>query len=232
MISKYFPLAMLASLVAASPLKERASYPPISQSSGFTLVANVTDTSKPIFDPPVNGWSLVGTHVGAGQSTAVLSPGVGSVFFVNGTGQQVSSASTSVGLPPLTSTNIDGNPYYIPMGLQFSTNAEGNEVYVGLNVGLGTSGAGIIPGLRSPYAELFGPYGGTFAVCNESEPAYGRPQYAVRLEVDGVQANCVAINLLAQCAELPALNGVDELDIIVEDVKCYENVAAIDWSQY
>ncbi|KAK9769290.1 hypothetical protein SCAR479_14041 [Seiridium cardinale] len=231
MFYKFASLALIAGLVAASPMKKRA-YPPLSQSQGFTLIANVTDTTKAVFDPPVNSWSLVGTHVGAGLNTAVLYADGGSVFFVNGTGQEVSSASTSIALPPLRSTDGDGNSNYTPMGMQFSASGDDGEVYIGLNIGLGTKGAGIIPGLRSPYAELFGPYGGTFVVCNETTPVYGRPQYPVRVERQDVPENCVAINLLAQCAELPPITGVDDLNIIVEDVKCYENVAAIDWSQY
>jgi hypothetical protein len=233
MIATYVSAAFMASLAAASPLKPRMSYPPLSQSSGFTLVANITDTSKNLFNPPVNSWSLVGTHVGAGLNAAILSANGGSIFFVNGTAQEVSSASTSVALPPIASVDGNGNPYYTPWGLQFSpTAANENEVAMGLNFGLGTKGAGITPGLRSSYAPLFGPYGGSFVVCNESAPTYGRPQYPVRLEQADIPDNCVTINLLAQCAELPELSGVEELNITVEAVKCYEDVASIDWSQY
>lgn len=236
MLFKSLSLASAAGLAAASPMSRRDAYPPLSSSTYFKLVANVTDTTKDIFDPPVNSWYLTGTHVGAGLNTAVLYAPDGATFFVNGTGQQVSSASTSVGLPPLVSQDANGTAFYSPQGLQFSQSTGGStpgEVYVGLNVGPGTSGAGITPGLRSPYADLFGPYGGAFVVCNESAPAYGRPQYAVRAEpADAVPDNCVAISLLAECAADPGVEGKEELNIITEDVKCYEDVSAIDWSQY
>ncbi|KAI0129769.1 hypothetical protein BJ170DRAFT_617492 [Xylariales sp. AK1849] len=232
MLLKSLRLATAASLAAASPLDRRAAYPPLSTSQGFTLVANVTDTTKAIFDAPVNDWSLVGVHVGAGMNAAVLSAGEAAVFFVNGTGQEVSSASTTVALPPLTSTDGNGNPFYIPQGMQFTATTNTDEIYVSLDDGDGAKGAGITPGLRSPYADLFGPNGGTFVVCNQTGTAYGNPQYPVRVETQEVPDNCVAITLLAQCAELPAFDGADELDIVVEEVKCYDNVAAIDWTQY
>ncbi|KAK6196966.1 hypothetical protein LQW54_010980 [Pestalotiopsis sp. IQ-011] len=39
-------------------------------------------------------------------------------------------------------------------------------------------------------------------------------------------------DLLAECAADPGVEGKEELNIITEDVKCYEDVSAIDWSQY
>jgi hypothetical protein len=231
MLFKSLSLASAAGLAVASPMSRRDAYPPLSTSTFFTLVANVTDITKNIFDPPVNGWSLSGVHSGAGLNTAVLNANGGAIFFVNGTGQEVSSASTSVGLPPIASSDGNGNPFYTPQGLQFSDSTTSDEVYLGLNFGLGTKGAGITPGLRSPYADLFGPFGSTLVVCNETAPVYTRPQYPVRGETV-VPDNCVAITLLAQCASGPTLEGVEELNIITEDVKCYEDVSAIDWSQY
>lgn len=224
--------ALLSPLAAASPMKARAA-PPVSQSTGFTLVANITDTTKNIFDPPVNGWNLVGTHIGAGLSAAVLSNGGSATFFQNGTAQDISSAATSVNLPPIASVNGDGEPYYTPWGLDFfQYDVDSPEYNIGLNFGLPTRGSGIVPGLRSAYAELFFVRSGSFVVCNETAPAYGRPQYPVRFEQEAIPDNCVPIKLLAQCAELPELAGVDALNITVYPVKCYDDVSAIDWSQY
>ncbi|KAH8647237.1 hypothetical protein BX600DRAFT_476357 [Xylariales sp. PMI_506] len=231
MPSNIFQLSLLAGLAAASPLGKRSA-PPVSQAQGFTLVANITDPTQTIFDPSVNGWSLTGTHVGAGVNAAVLSQTPGSVFFINGTGQDVSRTSTTVALPPITSSDSDGNPVYVPQGLQFSAVGDAGELFIGLNIGLGTQGVGIVGGLRSAYPELVGPYAGTYVVCHQSDPAYGRPQYNVALEQESVPDNCVAINLLAQCADLPAFDGAEELNIINVGVECYDDVAAIDWTQY
>jgi hypothetical protein len=226
MRSESLSLVLAASLAAATPLRRQTTaYPPISTATAFTLVANITDTSSTVFDPPIGSWSMVGVHVGAGLNAAVLDPTLAATFFVNGTAMQISSQGTSVALPPL---GDDTNP--IPQGMTFGLN--GDEVAISLSTGLGATGAGIVGGLRSPWPELFTHYTGTFVVCNVTDATYGNPQYQVRIEEADVPANCVPITLLAQCATLPELVGVEELNIIVEPVPCYENVAAIDWSQY
>ncbi|KAH8649331.1 hypothetical protein BX600DRAFT_442591 [Xylariales sp. PMI_506] len=99
---------------------------------------------------------------------------------------------------------------------------------------LETQVAGLVPGMRSGYADLFGPHSGTFVACNEPDPTHGRHQYPFRLELEAVPVpnNCVAIRILARRAELPKLNSVEELNIIIDGPKCYDNVAAIDWTQY
>ncbi|KAI1848920.1 hypothetical protein JX266_005348 [Neoarthrinium moseri] len=230
MLLQSLSLTLVASLAAANPINRRSA-PPYSEGQAFTLVANVTDTSKAIFDPPINGWSLSGTRVGANLYTATLHAGAGAVFFVNGTGQDVSSASTSLASPPVDF----GTGNYMPGGLQFGPAASNDrEAYLSLNLGqFGTVGAGITPGLRGAYADLFIRFdAGTFVVCNETAPAYGRPQYPVRFEAAAVPDNCVAISLLAQCAPLPELHGVDEFNLRPLGAKCYDDVAAIDWSQY
>lgn len=225
MRSESLSLVLAASLAAATPLRRQTAYPPTTSATGFTLVANITDPSTTVFDPPIGSWSVTTVHVGAGLNAVVLDPTSSATFFVNGTGPQVSSQGTTVAMPPL---GDDASP--IPRGMMFGAN--GDEVSISVNYGLGTPGAGIVGGLRSPWPELFGPYRGTFVVCNVPDATYGNPQYQVRIEEADVPANCVPITLLAQCAALPELVGVDALDIIVEPVECYESVAAIDWSQY
>jgi hypothetical protein len=188
-------------------------------------VANITDPATDVFDPPIGSWSVVGVHVGAGLNAAVLDPSLSATFFINGTLPQISSQGTSVALPPLASSF---GP--VPQGMTFG--GSGSEVSIELDNGLGATGAGIVSGLRSPWPQLFAPYAGTFVVCNVTDATYGNPQYQVKIEQAEIPANCVGIKLLAQCAPLPALVGVGELNIIVEPVSCYEDVAAIDWSQY
>jgi hypothetical protein len=216
---------LAAGLAEATPLRRQALYPPISTAQAFTLVANVSGTSTGIFDSSVNGWSLAGVHVGAGLNAAVLDPTVSATFFLNGTAMEISSSGTSVALPPLADSLGA-----VPQGMTFGTT--GTEVYIELNTGLGATGAGIRGGLRSPWPVLFTPYPGDFVVCNVTDATYGNPQYQVRVEEGDIPANCLVINLFAQCATLPELVGVEELNIIVEPVPCYENASAIDWSQY
>ncbi|KAK5652699.1 hypothetical protein OQA88_10293 [Cercophora sp. LCS_1] len=239
-----FTLLTTAALATATPLKPRQweGGPPISSAPGLILVANVTQPTKNIFNPPVNHWYLSNARIGPGKSAAVLSPNIAdaSLLFVNGTGQDRSSTNTAILAPPL-----DTNVGPIPMGLQFTRGwygtYNGSVAYPGVNYGPGDNGARI--GVRDIYARLFPPSlvgNGRFAVCDERDPVYGRPQYSVIwITYDGYTGeerpepeNCVEIELLAQCAELPPLAGVDELGIINIGSLCYENVAAIDWSQW
>jgi hypothetical protein len=236
MVSTTLSLA-LAGIAAASPLAIR-DYPPTSMAQAFHIVANVTDPSKDL-NPPINGFFITGVHIGAGLAAAVLAKTEPAYFFVNGTNVDVSAAYTSIALPPIGYTG--GGP--VPQGFQFGTTDDENIMSIGLNNGPGTHGAGVYPGLRSSYADVFAPWSGSFMVCHIDKPMYGRPQYQVRYSKTyakgpngpfdyDIPADCVAIRLLAQCADLPPLQGVDELDIIVEGVKCYNDVASINWKDY
>lgn len=227
-----------AALAVASPLQARQKtpldYPPRIPAAAFTLVANITDTAEAAtFNPPINNWVLGTERVGAGQHAAVLRPANGDILFINGTARDVSAQATSVLAPPLDTTN---GP--ILLGLQFRPTTA--LTMVGINYGSGDIGAGIGIGLRDPWAELFPPSSqgsGSFVVCKEAAPAYTRPEYPVlwAKSVSGVMVapdNCVAINLLAQCAELPTLTGEAELNILKQEVWCYEDVKAIEWSKW
>ncbi|KAH8880790.1 hypothetical protein GQ53DRAFT_848639 [Thozetella sp. PMI_491] len=233
-------LASLAGLAAASPLTARG-FPPVKQAQGFNLIANVSDPSKDFFNPPIHGWALIGLHAGAGISAGSLSPNSSALFFVNGTARDVSAAATSIELPPLVATGVGA----IPMGLQFvsSPTNDTEPAAIELNYGLGTIGAGILGGLRSPYPIAFAPFHGSFMVCNQTVPVYPNPPYPVRfakehiVDEEGhvatdIPSDCVAITFLAQCATLPDLEGKDELNITVEAVDCYEDVSSIDWCKY
>jgi len=221
----------LAPLAAANPITPRA-YPPRQTSSGFTLIANLTDPTKStLFNDPINHWSFGSVHVGAGLNTAILTPPThGHILFVNGTGRDVSAEATSISLPPLETTNG-----LIPWGVQFSqypSSTTPESVYLGVNFGYGSIGAGIRGGLRSPWPVAFAPLQGKWMVCNESAPTYGRPQYPVRIAQE-VPENCAEMTLLAQCATLPVpLLGVEEFGYQVMEVDCYEDVKGIEWGRY
>jgi hypothetical protein len=73
-------------LASASPLKGRQivpHYPENSLSTGFRLVANVTDPATDL-NPSVDGWELQGIHTGAGFNDASLGAGSGRIFYHNG----------------------------------------------------------------------------------------------------------------------------------------------------
>ncbi|KAJ2976273.1 hypothetical protein NUW58_g8127 [Xylaria curta] len=74
-----------ASIASAAPLESRQvpHYPPNSLSTGFRLVANVTDPATDL-KPSVNGWELQGIHTGAALNEAALTAGSGRVFYHNG----------------------------------------------------------------------------------------------------------------------------------------------------
>jgi hypothetical protein len=237
-------LLTTAALATATPLKSRQweGYPVIRSAPGVILVANITSPTKAatIFNPPVNHWYLSTARIGPGKNTAILSPNLSeaSLLFVNGTGQDRSSTNTAILAPPL-----DTNIGRIPVGLQFTRSYYRDYGYVsvpGVNYGPGDYGTRI--GVRDPYARLFPPYTagpGTFAVCHEDDPAYGRPQYSVIwVEYDGQTGQpkpepegCVKIELLAQCAELPPLVGEKELGIINIGSLCYDDVKGTDWTK-
>ncbi|KAK4171097.1 hypothetical protein QBC36DRAFT_368174 [Triangularia setosa] len=237
MFTAAFFSTLMAGLVVASPLplaqrQFQGNYPPRTTADAFTLVANIS-TSSHIFDPDINNWFLSGVHIGAGRNAAILQPTLdrAAVFFVNGTGRDVSAQATSIALPP-----IKFQSGATPGGLQFLPFEDSEKlVNVGLNFGPGSTGAGIVGGLRSPWPQAFTPYS-FFVVCNETEPAYGRPQHSVKLapSAESIPENCVAVTLLAQCASLPedVFEGTEELNIHHLGVPCYEDVGAIDWSQY
>jgi hypothetical protein len=75
-----------ATLASAIPLETRQvipHYPPNSLSTGFRLVANVTDPATDL-KPSVDGWELQGIHTGAGFNDAVLGSSTGRIFYHNG----------------------------------------------------------------------------------------------------------------------------------------------------
>ncbi|KAK1752615.1 hypothetical protein QBC47DRAFT_388978 [Echria macrotheca] len=230
-------LFALASLTAASPLATRdwqpGNYPPynVIGASGITLVANLSNPTTAIFDPPVHGWTLSSVHVGAGLNAAILDPSHGHVFFVNGSGPEISGEATSLNLPPFNSTS---GP--VPQGLVYSQAEDKSKGYLSVNFGYGTKGFGIRAGLRSQYPVLFNPTGHTeFMVCNVSVPVYGRPQYPVFVveEHAAVPDNCALMHLLPQCASIeePLLGG-EEFGWQPVGASCYPDVKALDWQKY
>ncbi|KAK8128881.1 hypothetical protein PG984_009989 [Apiospora sp. TS-2023a] len=218
-------------LAAAAPLESRQvvpHYPPTQQSKGFTLIANVTDPSKD-FTPPVNGWLLSGLHVGAGLNDASLSSQVGRIFYQNGTAEETRYNQAH--------TLSDGGTPPFPWGIAVDAATDAAGVLHGISINAGSGQAGVqlaqfpehYPILRTPAQP------GTYVACNQTEPYYRQNFITVRAVYDNlpVPDECVAITLVPQCAELPALPaGSLASHEFANEVNCYADVAAIKWSEY
>jgi hypothetical protein len=233
----------IAGTASAVPLIARQvvpHYPPTQLSTGFRLIANVTDPSKD-FTPPVNNWVFNAIHVGAGLDDAVLlsdSADSGRIFYVNGTADEIyygqGSTLTDGGTPPF--------PFGIYVAGEDQTDADGFHD-VSVNVGSGTKGVQLT---RFPvvYPTLTGAAQGTYAACQQTEPYYNQEYVTIRWTYDTIDPNtflnvhnipegCVAINLIPECATLNDLpdGSLSSHEFAATSV-CYDDVSAIDWTQY
>ncbi|KAK0648407.1 hypothetical protein B0T16DRAFT_115148 [Cercophora newfieldiana] len=228
-------LFALAGLAAAAPIDDPpcpgcwvpGNYPPTTSGAGIRLVANLSDPTSKIFDPPVQHWYLGSVHGGAGINDAILTPTTqySHTFFVNGTGPEISGMATNVLLPPFESSN---GP--IPMGLVYKPGQD--RGYLQVNIGEGTRSFGIVHGMRSRYPLLFHPfqYSSEFMVCKVEHPAVTRPDYPVFAYQGTLPDNCAKFHFLPECAPLGDLIGVEELHLKHVDSSCYESVKALDWT--
>jgi len=220
----------LAATTSASPVaaKRQLSFPPTSTSKAFSLVANVTwpeDEARVFPQHRVHLWHVRGYHVGAGIDDATLYPvpagsGINTAFYQNKVGAQATLHRDIAGASFPWSFTIQGmtetSDYVRRVGVDAAfTPTPGTEI-----------NAGGVPRVNYEPANH-----GSFIVCNETEPNYYTPQYSVYATKRGVPDNCVSINLLAQCAELQS-DGGEQFGHEVADVECYEDVGAIDWTQY
>ncbi|KAK3312932.1 hypothetical protein B0H66DRAFT_504978, partial [Apodospora peruviana] len=221
-------LASLATAVLATPLVD-SNPASLSATTGFILVANLTDTTRD-FSPSINHLKLTGVRIGAGLETAVLTNNTGRTFYENGTDGNIGVVSDSGGTYPIS----------MIMDALAPGEADADYVdYVGIDVGTAQPGIGI----AAPPADvpaLYGPDMGTFVVCFESQPVYGKPQYPVRFAkaqlVNGVAyqkipAQCAPITLLPQCAQLDDAvpSGALYDHDYARNVRCYGNVASVTW---
>ena len=93
---------------------------------------------------------------------------------------------------------------------------------------------------HGPWPTLFPPasiQSGTFAVCKDTSGlgwTHIPDLYLIwaRAGVAVVPSNCQEVNLIAQCAELPPLAGVEQLNLVPAEVGCYEDVSSIEWGKY
>ncbi|KAK5634060.1 hypothetical protein RRF57_009774 [Xylaria bambusicola] len=233
-----------AALTSAIPLESRQvipNYPPNLLSTGFRLVANVTDPATDL-TPSVDGWELIGIHVGAGLNDAVLTEvaGDGRIFYHNGTAEEVRYGRGSI----LTDS---GNPPF-PSGIDVQGETEHDATYPGehavaINGGSGTIGVSLLPP-PDPYFYVTALAPGTFVACPRNVPYYNEEFIVVRfaydtwdpdtaLPVRNIPEGCTAITLIPECDTLPQLpEGSISSHAEARNSKCYEDVSAINWPEY
>jgi hypothetical protein len=240
-------LALAATLAGAAPTARQVmpNYPPSSVSKGFKLVANVTDPSRDL-TPSVDGWVLSGVHIGPPNSRAVLaSPAdnTARLFYLNGTAEDAALERTRVvsdgGTPPF--------PWGVHVQGRDEFDLPANPGYHAAFINGGSTADVGITRFPNPYSILRnredGP-GGTFVACPLVVQYYQREfitvdyvyatiDPATSLPVVDVPAGCAPVALIPQCDvlnDLPA-DAYSSHEFAL-DQKCYEDVAAIDWSLY
>ncbi|KAI3320161.1 hypothetical protein HD806DRAFT_538721 [Xylariaceae sp. AK1471] len=231
-----------ASLASAIPLVSRQvipHYPPNSLSTGFRLVANVTDPATDL-TPSVNGWEFQGIHTGAGFNDAVLTSSTGRLFYHNGTASEIRFGQGSI--------LSDGGTPEFPWGIYVQGEDEYDTTYpvehdVNINVGTGTIGVSLLA-FPNPYFYLTGNAQGTFVACPRTVPYYNAEYIVVRfaydtfdpntaLNVQNVPEGCTAITLIPECDTLPDLpEGSISSHEFAQTSKCYDDVSAINWPEY
>lgn len=238
-------ISLLSSLAAAIALAQAGS-PPLSTSQSFYLAANITSGAD-MFTPPLQGRFVGAIHTGAGFSRAVFSAPnppdqrrAGTVFYQNGT------ADDTVKYHHDTIVMDAGTPPF-PMSVHVQWGADSPKHDVTVDVGSGDQGVQMSSD-KNPlsYVDILENSGapGTFVACNETVPYYRDLSWATldwlvgSYDANGVfglqiPANCVAVNLVPQCAgplpELPA--GSMSSHEFAQGVRCYDDVAGIDWSR-
>ncbi|KAH7375206.1 hypothetical protein B0T11DRAFT_292930 [Plectosphaerella cucumerina] len=167
----------------------------LDKSAGFELVAVVTNPATDL-TPSINFWTLSTIHDGAGRAVAGLSNDAASVWYLNGTENQIkdyeSSLLTDAGTPPF------------PNGLDFVYTPSGTAD-LRVDAGPGTPGVGLNQNRDLFYLSAPG-NDGTYMACRESIPYYSGKEFIVlKYAYHGVPQGCAEIRLVPQCAELAPL---------------------------
>lgn len=165
------------------------------KSAGFELIAVVTNPSTDL-SPSVNFWSLTAFHDGAGRAFAGLSSDASTVWYLNGTENQIKDNEadllTDAGTPPF------------PSGLDFNTHPNG-IADLRVDAGPGTPGVGLTQ-IRDLFFLSAPEAPGTYVACREAIPYYNGQIFITVKHVDvGVPHGCAEIRLLPQCAQLQNL---------------------------
>ncbi|CAJ2502103.1 Uu.00g049560.m01.CDS01 [Anthostomella pinea] len=215
----------LAGTAPTAPLNSgqvASCYPASSSSTGFHLVANVTEPSTDLTPSPKRAES----H--------------GMIFYQNGTAEEIRDGRGSI--------ITDGGTPAFPFGIYIQAEDRFDTAYpaehaMTIQLGSGTTRVSLAT-LPSPYSYLTGGAQGLFVACPRTIAYYGAEFVVVRFAYDTVDSDptlnanehnvpegCTAINLLPECDTLPELfgGGVSSHEFAATS-RCYEDVAAIDWS--
>jgi hypothetical protein len=208
--------------------------PATSGSYGFRLIVNVTDLSNEL-TPYINHQYVNIAHIGAAINRAVATTGQGPIFYQNGTSNN----------PSLTNVVTDGGAPPFPEGMSYQqeqTDAQGQGIYV--SVGPGAQSVKLTR-LTNPYSYLTilaEATQSTFLGCNSTIPYYGDQVFQVINWISTIRnatgsslvipQGCVPINLVPECAVLPALppDAMSSHEW-AQEVRCYENVGGIQWQR-
>ncbi|KAI0376866.1 hypothetical protein F5Y04DRAFT_285424 [Hypomontagnella monticulosa] len=222
---------MAVPFASAGPLlsRQESPYPPSTFAKAFKLIANVTDRAHDL-SPPIHGWALQGAHIGAGLNSAVLNnttPGM--IFYQNGTANEVYHQTSDI----LTDAATPLTPYGIIIRYPHDTD---NVVGLGIDAGTGTAGI-TLTNPPYPMVQLTAPGGSSFFACRQNIPYYPPDWEFVVVQAfrngQPTPDNCVVVEFLPQCAELPDLPaGSYSSHEFANRVRCFEDPANIDWSKY
>jgi len=226
-------LLALASAASAASIPRALTYPPLSTSKGFYLVANISDPAMDL-DPPVHGQFFEGAHVGAGLNRAVLAADYGRVFYQSATKDDTSHRVDTLfdmGTPPFPGS----------IGVEETGVGDDNRKHeINANAGLSHSNIVFSDPKETGYAfvdpaAVFGEEG-FFAACREGIPYYQNTIFNTVNWISGdvedaaLFPGCVPITLLPQCASLPPLpEGSMASHEYAQDIQCYEEVSANNW---
>ncbi|KAH6854689.1 hypothetical protein B0I37DRAFT_362799 [Chaetomium sp. MPI-CAGE-AT-0009] len=205
-----FTIPALTLAAAASALPSQQPRATSSTSKGFNLVAHVTSGTGNLAQS-VEGLFLSTAHTGAGQNAAVFYDTSGRLFYQNGTAASGQSSIVTDG----------GTPLSIPFSLAVQPAGEPRRI-LDINVG----GAGT-PNFISDRGTLVNAGGdGTYLACDAVVPYYNRVfttlQFVYGKADPAALEGCVAIELVAKCAELNDLPDEGSLASheFAVDVKC------------
>lgn len=225
----------LTAFASAAPTTTISSYNSgaaarIPTSKGFTLVAKVISDPSHKLASSVNNRVVIAAHTGAGLNVAVLYPedNDGSIFYQNGTAEQVASGETTI-------INDEATPPS-PFGMQIQTPQAFDLVYpkehsITINAGLGSKVSfetkRDITVLRNGL-DVSGT--GAFAVCNNTVPYYRTKFWTLMYTYAGeelAEDACVLVLLVPKCAVLKDLpKGAYSSHEFAVEVECYEDPGA------
>ncbi|KAI1437907.1 hypothetical protein GGR50DRAFT_642104 [Xylaria sp. CBS 124048] len=220
----------------------RHTYPPYLVSTGFRLIANVTDPESDTLGlamrDTIGNWGLQGIHTGAGVNEAVLSNASSRIFYHNGSETDLRTGKGSI----LTDSGIP----ILPWGIYVQPEDKTDKVYKGdhdvaINIGMGTMGISFDQS-PDPVSYVTGHVPGTFIACQRYVAyykndfivvryAYGQWNATTATYVPDVPEGCTPITFIPQCDRLFDLpEGSLSSHEYAQLTRCYNNVSLIDWS--